>query len=444
MITTHGCPIHETSEAFEKEYALICEVEKQNLLGVDALIQSRAHVNFIDREGTTPLDRAVARQNMPIVQRLLEARASPNLGIALVTAVKTRSLELTQLLIKASENLEPILGVQCLLYQKDPFGQTSLMWAVSANDEKMVSLLLDQKAWVNDVDQKKNSALMHAAKSKSSIQIALLLIQAQADVKAKNSEGHNAIFFAKRVQNHDLYALLFSCGARMPSINMREVNSTVHYIKPRPVYDDVSDVAKHLLQVIQPTNPHHKLLYNPFLGDVIEAVESATPLVPPDEPIRNAVIDELLQIVKKKYASVKVFLTTTEIEEVIAQQKELSNHPEGKALDKYDYEEYDQPSLKTAIKVYKIVQSIDDTMSIAQVQASLETATGNQSLLARSVEIPEEQKGMTTPHTLTTVKVTPDIKKVLTYPVVRHRMPGRGATHADYVRLKEAITALKR
>lgn len=421
------------SSPYEKENHLIREVKRESLIEVQALIASKANVNFIDSKGLTALEHAVDKHNVPIVQTLLEARASPNLSTALITSVKTQSLAITQLLINASDNLEPILGVQCLLYQKDLFGQTALMWAAAQDNEKLVRLLLDQGAKVDDVDQKKNTALLHAAKSKSSIGIALLLIQAQADIHLKDHSGRSPLLVSQRTRNLDLYSVLFQLGARMPRVQIDADNIKVRYINPRPDCDNIADIARRLCDAIQPTNLHRRLHYNPFLEDVRRAVEKATPEIP--------AIDQLLRIVKKKYASIKVFLTAAAIEEVIDQQERLEKDHD---LKSYDYEEYDEQSLQAAIHVYRIVQSMDTTMSVSDLIRSLQHILESQKPLAKSIEAElEEQVDRATPHTLTSLKSTSDVKQILTYPVIRHRMPGRGSTHADYIKLKEAILGIK-
>lgn len=63
--------------------------------------------------GLTPLHQAVSSKNLPIVRRLLQAKATPNTNndfgdTPLITALQLRRPQITQVLINAGANLNVI------------------------------------------------------------------------------------------------------------------------------------------------------------------------------------------------------------------------------------------------------------------------------------------------------------------------------------------------
>ncbi|MGH8228598.1 MAG: ankyrin repeat domain-containing protein [Steroidobacteraceae bacterium] len=124
-----------------------------------ALIKSGANVNVPQGDGTTALDWATYRLDVPLVKTLLKHGANPNLmshfgSNPLDEAVKAANLPLTKLLLRAHAKAD----------EPNPDGQTALMLAARTGVLPIVKLLVKRGANVNARERwRGQTALMWAA-----------------------------------------------------------------------------------------------------------------------------------------------------------------------------------------------------------------------------------------------------------------------------------------
>ena len=208
---------------------LLHAINNHNLSKVSALLHNNVDINFIQDE-KSPLSHAIDAQHKlcplheapseSVVKALLEAKASLQCGLPLLTAMQIepeqRIMQIARWLLDASnQRQEPR---EPLLEQRDQYGQTSLVWAVAKKNSHVVEFLLQNKADVNGCDHHKNTPLLHAIKLKAPRVILSLLLLAGADVNVVSLRGRYALHYARRFQDSALYYTLIAFGARLDSI----------------------------------------------------------------------------------------------------------------------------------------------------------------------------------------------------------------------------------
>ena len=151
-------------------------------------------------------------------------------------------------LMRSSEALEPFVGVQCLLRKSDEKGMTSLIWSVVEQRLALVSLLVNERANVNDSDHKKNTPLIYAVKKKG-LTIIELLIKSRAEIYIRNNAGKNAIDYAKKQHNITLENFL-----RNHAKIQFKGTSEIRFIENRTQITNINEVAGLLSQTL-PTPP---------------------------------------------------------------------------------------------------------------------------------------------------------------------------------------------
>ncbi|MGH8327037.1 MAG: ankyrin repeat domain-containing protein, partial [Steroidobacteraceae bacterium] len=124
-----------------------------------AMIKSGANVNVPQGDGTTALDWATYRLDVPLVKALLKHGANPNLmshfgSDPLDEAAKAANLELTKILLRAGAKVN----------EPNPDGQTALMLAARTGVLPVAKLLVRHGANVNARERwRGQTALMWAA-----------------------------------------------------------------------------------------------------------------------------------------------------------------------------------------------------------------------------------------------------------------------------------------
>jgi len=172
------------------------------------LIAKGADVNARDKDGNTPLMRAVSLGNTKVAKLLIDNGADVNAGpmdsigcTILASAIMGGYTEIANLLISRGANVNA----------RDKNGiNTPLSWAMYKENIKIAKLLIDNGA---DVNARYfiggNTHLMNAAYS-GDTKVAKLLIDNGADVNAKAKGGWTPLMLAKTKEMADL---LISKGA---------------------------------------------------------------------------------------------------------------------------------------------------------------------------------------------------------------------------------------
>lgn len=198
------------------DYKLIRAIEKNKRLKcIKTLIERGANVNLLNIHGHTPLVLAVRNNDIGIVELLIDHGADVNKVLehpleeeaistykwsALHESVFQTStyygyqrrinLDIIQLLIDNHANINA----------KSSDGFTPLMYACMQNGSGAGRLLIRAKADVNIVDEVKYTALMFAVYCESNTYLIKDLIEAGADVYAKNKDGESVMDIVKKYQ----------------------------------------------------------------------------------------------------------------------------------------------------------------------------------------------------------------------------------------------------
>eukprot|EP00931_Biecheleriopsis_adriatica_P049717 TRINITY_DN28768_c0_g1_i1.p1 TRINITY_DN28768_c0_g1~~TRINITY_DN28768_c0_g1_i1.p1 ORF type:complete len:1439 (-),score=289.64 TRINITY_DN28768_c0_g1_i1:31-4347(-) len=183
----------------------------------EILIECRAEVDFQDSNKQTPLFWAAVNANIAVVEALLAHQADPcmkdiNGQTALFYAVKPqevkypeRTTSCVRALLKCERAGNDLASV------KGSRGDTALFWAGERAPRESISLLIEHRCNVNDVDENGQSALFYAAKFRSDAVEEML--KSGADANLEDSTGQTAMFFAVIENKVEVCRLLLQAGA---------------------------------------------------------------------------------------------------------------------------------------------------------------------------------------------------------------------------------------
>jgi len=135
-------------------------VHRNDVKAAEALIKSGADVNAVNRYGVPPLSLAATNGNAAVLELLLKAGADPNATqsegeTALMTAARTG--------VPAS--VKTLLAHGADVNAKETWrGQTALMWAAAEGHAETISLLLEAGAQVNARSNTGWTAILFAAR----------------------------------------------------------------------------------------------------------------------------------------------------------------------------------------------------------------------------------------------------------------------------------------
>lgn len=246
----------ENSDAAQTTALLIKAIREGDQAALKALLDAGASVNSCDTSKRTLLTWAVALNQKEMVQMLIELGANvdnqESFYSALAIATKTRNLEIVQLLLQSTADIDalqvrsehlfcnsrstvlmtacgdmffeyPAL-VQALIKAgadvnvQDEKGNTALRYAAGAGNYESVRILLESGADVNAKNSEGRTALMSAATFKFNLAMVQLLLDFKADVNAQNDDGYTALMQAADWGNTKVVKLLLDAGA---DVNMR-------------------------------------------------------------------------------------------------------------------------------------------------------------------------------------------------------------------------------
>lgn len=180
--------------------ALMRAAESGNIHEVRALLKAGADVNAAwPTWGHTALMFAAGEGHLEIVKALLAAGADPNAvafghggvpGSAWMFAMNRCNkdwLEIMDAMLAGGAKINPSSGIHM-----SPLG-----YAIEKNDKVMIEALLKRKADVNLKDQESGeTALMYAARYSSS-EVVKVLLDAGAEVNARDKDGRTALSIAE-------------------------------------------------------------------------------------------------------------------------------------------------------------------------------------------------------------------------------------------------------
>ena len=135
-------------------------VHRNDVKATDALIRSGADVNATNRYGVPPLSLAATNGNAAVLELLLKAGANPNATqsegeTALMTAARTGVPAAVRTLLKYGADVNA---------KESWRGQTALMWAAAEGHAEAIDLLLEAGAQVNARSNAGWTAILFAAR----------------------------------------------------------------------------------------------------------------------------------------------------------------------------------------------------------------------------------------------------------------------------------------
>lgn len=184
-----GWPLAHADAAADFQTAII----RDNFVQMRKLLQQGMDPNTVDERGRPALVKAMQLESLRVAQELIKA---PGIHInAVSTAGETA---LMHACIKG--HIDVVRQLLALGARVNQPGWTPLHYAASADTEhsmEIVRLLLEQHAYIDAESPNKSTPLMLAAQYGSQDMVALLL-DAGADVQARNQLGLSAVDFARR------------------------------------------------------------------------------------------------------------------------------------------------------------------------------------------------------------------------------------------------------
>lgn len=185
-------------------YSVIMNIESHNfsLEIFEYLISKGADVKYKSKKGVTVLMAFINKKKF--LRDRVNIVPSYNLKCVLIPEEKylyEATLSATKLLIDKGLDINA----------KDFEGKTALMYADNENSIEKVEALYELGANLNAQDNLGKSVLMHLIKD---IEIVKYLINAGADILAKDKENRTALYWAKENNHKDVIDYLISKGAK--------------------------------------------------------------------------------------------------------------------------------------------------------------------------------------------------------------------------------------
>ncbi len=178
---------------------------------VELLIAHEAQIDARTKDGCTPLYLAAFRQHQEIAQLLLDHGATMEPDIAL----KLGDIELVKYY------LDQGVDANSKLARGLTVGDSWLIAAIGNKDKdrKLVELLLNHGALVNEKTGTFKFSPLHQASITGSLDICSLLVTHDADVNAEDGHGNTPLNWAARLGCQDLVKFLLDCSANVNALN---------------------------------------------------------------------------------------------------------------------------------------------------------------------------------------------------------------------------------
>lgn len=202
---------------------LYLAVKSNNKEVIDILIKNGANINAVNNNGDTSLHLAVAMNNEEIMKYLIAYQAELNVedkddNTPLHLAMHLKNQEIMKYLIQHGANvsiknklgkcaLQDVFVLKMFKSALDNNGDSMLHNAVKDHDEKMVSLLLQERVNV-DIQNKEGNTALHVAAKEHDIKIFELLLQSKADINIRNIDGKTPIELGIK-NGIEVYQLLY-------------------------------------------------------------------------------------------------------------------------------------------------------------------------------------------------------------------------------------------
>ena len=187
--------------------ALAWAAHWDDMEAADLLIRAGANVNAANSYGVTPLSLACTNQNAAMVEKLLKAGADPN-GVptgtpALMVAARTGNVDTVKSLLAHGADANA---------KENSRGQTALMWAVAEKHPEVARVLIDRGADVRAHSTNGFTPLLFAAQQ-GDLDAARMLLEAGANVNEAAPEEGSTLVVATHSGHEALALFLLEKGA---------------------------------------------------------------------------------------------------------------------------------------------------------------------------------------------------------------------------------------
>jgi ankyrin repeat protein len=211
-------PLCPPKEFREERFCPDRETRESTRFGCTPLMRAAEGGNPVPHWGHTALMLAASKDQLEVVKILLTAGANPNAvvfghggipGWAWMFAMDRCNkhwLEMTEAMLAAGVALNP------KTIYPSPLG-----YAIDEKDTVMIQALLKRGADVNLADSETGDTLLMSAAKYSNTEVVQVLIEAGANVNAKNKLGQTALTIADNKDNswrREIVALLIEHGAK--------------------------------------------------------------------------------------------------------------------------------------------------------------------------------------------------------------------------------------
>jgi len=183
-------------------------VRRDNLVVLDQLLQAGADPDRANPYRVTPLWLACTNRNTTIIERLLAAGADPN-----AVLVSNESVLMNCVRTGAVSAVEPLIrqGAEVNWRESDK-GQTALMWSAASGYPEITRILIDHGADITARSKNGFTPLLFAASS-GDIESVRMLLQAGANINESTPEHGNALLVAAASGHNALSLFLIDSGA---------------------------------------------------------------------------------------------------------------------------------------------------------------------------------------------------------------------------------------
>ncbi|PSN51181.1 hypothetical protein C0J52_06045 [Blattella germanica] len=207
--------------------------EENLAITVDLLLSLECDFDNFNKDGETPLLKAVKRRNEQIAIKLLEHGPNPNLKDANGYSVIYRAVWMELPLL-----LGYLLKCNCDLDNTGK-GETPLMYAITNHKEDMAIQLLEHGA--NPICGKCGNSAMHYAVLESLPRLLEWLLKSGDNVDVENDVGCTPLMNALRNRNEDMAIRLLQYGA---SHNSKSDKAVLHYY----CENNLANIVEYLLK----------------------------------------------------------------------------------------------------------------------------------------------------------------------------------------------------
>jgi ankyrin repeat protein len=203
--------------------ALHVAAQGGHLAVVDYLIQVGADVSVKDDEERTPLVLAIKGNHGKVANSLVKAGANPNTPFVDEKG-ETHNLLFDAVMVENEEFAKLLIENGADLYHKDEKNVSTLLQASHRGLADIVKLLLEKHAasgksgYVDDASDEGITPLI-AACSEGHLEVAKLIIEAKANVNAKDQDQTNALMAAAARGHAEIVKELVAAGASVNEQN---------------------------------------------------------------------------------------------------------------------------------------------------------------------------------------------------------------------------------